>query len=181
MKSNRKNGKAPRTTPYNFADVTAYAVAFYYLEVFDHLLTALYAKKVVPLHYRDVVKHIKDMTMPHTVEQRTVLINNEVEIFLERFSYPYYAQGAPKIRCSNWYVILVTVKDITHIHCQPDFEMVHITIPKQITGWLARNRSVPSNEVPKRLRNLIIPKTVLPSYRKAWEKCISDATMKVML
>jgi len=181
---NSRRSKA-RTTQYDFGDTTAYAVAFYYLELFNHLLSvttaALYAKKIVPLHHRDVVKEVKGITSPHTVEQRTVLINSQLELLLERYSYLYYVQGAPKTRCSKWYVILVTIKDVTHIHCQPDLETAHVTIPEQVTSWLARNRSVPSKKIQQRLRDLIIPNTILPSCRKAWEKCISDATIKALL
>ena len=176
-----------RTNQYDFGEATAKAVAFYYLDVFRHLLTVVpsltYTKKVMPLRYRDMVREVDSITPPHTVESRTVLVDSDrqIELFLERDSFLYNLEGTPKIWHSRWSVILVTVKETTSIPCWPDFETTRITIPKRVTGWLARNRSVPSDEVQKRLRRFIIPKTVLPSCRKAWEKCISDATITALL
>lgn len=185
MKNNRKS-KA-RTTSYNFSSLTAYAVAFYYQEVFGQLASltssALYAKKVVALHYRDTEKQVV-YSMPHMVYQKTISINDQVELCFEQVSYPYNAQGVQKIKNSGWSAVMITVmhdqREI-QISCRPGFEMRSIIMQAQVEQWLARNRSVPSKKISQKLKERFLPTRVLPLYQKDWEEIIQGSILASMM
>ena len=185
MTYSRRN--KPRITPYHFSDLTAYALAFYYQEVSDelrrHTTSSLYAKDVKVLHYRDTEKQVL-CPAPHTVYQKVVLINKDIELLFEQFSYPNNKYETKKYGYARWSAIMATVLSChgeIPIHCLPDFETMHVTMPAQVGQWLIRNRTVRSKNIFPMLKEIFMPTRVLSPYQKTWEACIQGAIINQMM